>query len=100
MEIRIESLVEGAQRAEGLTVIIDVFRCFTTEAVAFENGAEKIILVAEIEEAFNLRKQGVGDLLMGEVGGKRPEGFDFGNSPFELMDQKIFHAFRSHLNNL
>ena len=70
MEIRIESLVEGAQRAEGLTVIIDVFRCFTTEAVAFENGAEKIILVAEIEEAFNLRKQGVGDLLMGEVGGK------------------------------
>ena len=89
MEIRIESLVEGAQRAEGLTVIIDVFRCFTTEAVAFENGAEKIILVAEIEEAFNLRKQGVGDLLMGEVGGKRPEGFDFGNSPFELMDQKL-----------
>ena len=89
MEIRIASLVDGAQSAEGLTVIIDVFRCFTTEAVAFKNGAEKIVLVAEIEEAFYLRNQGVGDLLMGEVGGERPDGFDFGNSPFELLDQNL-----------
>jgi 2-phosphosulfolactate phosphatase len=66
-------------------VIIDVFRCFTTEAVAFEKGAKKIILVAEIEEAFDLKADGVGDILMGEVGGKKPEGFDYGNSPFELL---------------
>ena len=26
---------------------------------------------------------------MGEVGGKRPDGFDFGNSPFELLDQNL-----------
>ena len=56
----------------GLVVVIDVFRCFTTEAVAFENGAKEIVLVAEIEEAFDLQKQGRGDLLMGEVGGKKP----------------------------
>ena len=66
-------------------MIIDVFRCFTTEAVAFEKGAKKIILVAEIEEAFDLKADGVGDILMGEVGGKKPEGFDYGNSPFELL---------------
>lgn len=85
MDITVSSLIEGARSASGITVIIDVFRCFTTEAVAFEKGAKKIILVAEIEEAFDLKADGVGDILMGEVGGKKPEGFDYGNSPFELL---------------
>jgi 2-phosphosulfolactate phosphatase len=31
-----------------------------------------------------LRDSGVGQLCMGEVGGKAPAGFDFGNSPFEV----------------
>ncbi|MCI0439289.1 MAG: 2-phosphosulfolactate phosphatase [Chloroflexi bacterium] len=84
MEIRIESLLRGAQKAEGTVIIIDVFRAFTTAAVAFSRGAEKIILVAEIEEALQLRKQGAGQVCMGEVAGMRPEGFDYGNSPFEL----------------
>ena len=85
MDITVSSLIEGARSASGITVIIDVFRCFTTEAIAFEKGAKKIILVAEIEEAFDLKADGVGDILMGEVGGKKPEGFDYGNSPFELL---------------
>lgn len=84
MEIRIESLIEGARRARGHVVIIDVFRAFTTAAVALARGAEGILLVAEVEEALELRRRGVGQLCMGEVGGKRPPGFDFGNSPYEL----------------
>ena len=40
MDIRMGSLLPGAQDAVGLVVVIDVFRCFTTEAVAFENGAK------------------------------------------------------------
>ncbi len=66
MEIRIESLIAGAREAEGVVVVVDVFRCFTTEAVAFANGAKEIILVAEIEEAFELKRKGMGDVLMGE----------------------------------
>ena len=85
MEITVRSLIRGAQESQGIVVIIDVFRCFTTEAVAFDRGAEKIILVSEIEEARELRERGLGQILMGEVGGKRPEGFDYGNSPSELM---------------
>ena len=85
MEITVRSLIRGAQESQGIAVIIDVFRCFTTEAVAFDRGAEKIILVSEIEEARELRERGLGQILMGEVGGKRPEGFDYGNSPSELM---------------
>ncbi len=84
MEIRLYSLLEGAQQAEGTVVIIDVYRAYTTAAVAFEQGAEKIILVAEIEEALELRRRGAGDLCLGEVGGIRPDGFDLGNSPFEV----------------
>ena len=89
MEITVRSLIRGAQESQGIAVIIDVFRCFTTEAVAFDRGAEKIILVSEIEEARELRERGLGQILMGEVGGKRPEGFDYGNSPFDLMHANL-----------
>ena len=84
MEIRLGSLVRDAQEAQGTTIIIDVFRAFTTAAIAFDHGAKEITLVAEPEEALELHRRGVGDYLMGEVGGKRPEGFDFGNSPYEI----------------
>ncbi len=84
MEIVIDSLMEGARRARGVVVIIDVFRAYTTAAVALSKGAEKIILVAEVEEALALRNDGVGDMCVGEVGGMRPEGFDFNNSPSQI----------------
>ncbi len=89
MEIRIESLIEGARRAEGTAVIVDVFRAFTTAAVALSRGAARIILVAEPREALELRARGVADLCMGEVAGRRPPGFDFGNSPFELSQAEV-----------
>ena len=84
MEIHLASLLRGAQEAEGTTIIIDVFRAFTTAAVAFDRGAAQIVLVAEVEEALALRRRGVGHLCLGEVDGKRPLGFDFGNSPHEV----------------
>lgn len=84
MEVRVDSLLEGASRAEGTVVVCDVYRAFTTAAVAFSRGAQRIILVPEIEEALALRDRGAGDLCIGEVGGVRPDGFDFGNSPYEL----------------
>ena len=89
MEVRIESLIEGAQKAQGTVVMVDVFRAFTTAALALSKKASKIIMVAEPDEALRLRERGVGDLCMGEVDGKRPEGFDFGNSPFELLDADL-----------
>ena len=84
MEFRIVSLLSGAKEAIGTVIVIDVFRAFTTAAVAFSRGAEKIILVAEVDEALALREHGVGELCIGEVGGAVPEGFDLGNSPHEM----------------
>jgi 2-phosphosulfolactate phosphatase len=84
MRIEIGSLIRGAQEAKGIVVIIDVFRAFTTASVAFQRGADKIVLVAEVAEALELRSRGLGDYCMGETSGIRPEDFEFGNSPFEL----------------
>lgn len=89
MRIEVSSLLEGAREAEGTVLIIDVFRAFTTASVAFSRGAKKIILVAEVDDALDLLARGVGDLCMGEVGGVRPEGFHFGNSPFELSTADV-----------
>ena len=86
MEVKLGSLVRGAREVQGTAIIIDVFRAFTTAAVAFDNGADRIVLVAEVEEAMDLYCRGVGDLTMGEVDGKRPEGFDYGNSPYEISN--------------
>ena len=84
MEIRLGSLVRDAREAAGTVIVIDVFRAFTTAAIAFDNGAADITLVAESADALALHRSGVGDVLMGEVDGKRPEGFDYGNSPYEI----------------
>ena len=75
MEIRMGSLVRDAREATGTAIIIDVFRAFTTAAIAFDRGATQITLVAEADDALELHRSGVGDLLMGEVDGKRPQGF-------------------------
>ncbi len=89
MEIGIESLLEGAGRAQGTVVIVDVFRAFTTAAVALARGAQRIIMVPGIEEALRLRDQGIGEVCVGEVNGMKPEGFDFGNSPHEMMQASL-----------
>ena len=89
MEIRLGSQVRDAREAEGTVIIIDVFRAFTTAAIAFDRGVREITLVAEAEDALALHRRGVGDLLMGEVGGARPAGFDFGNSPYEVSQAEL-----------
>src|SRR5262252_6630283 len=84
MEISIHSLLEGAIRAAGSVAVIDVFRAFTTAAVALANGASSIVMVRTVDEALALREAGIGQICMGEVQARAPDGFDFGNSPFEV----------------
>jgi 2-phosphosulfolactate phosphatase len=85
MNVRIESLLEGAARATGAVVVIDVFRAFTTAAVALAHGAERIIMVGGVEEALSLRSAGIAQICIGEVRGRRPADFEFGNSPARLI---------------
>jgi 2-phosphosulfolactate phosphatase len=89
MNIKILQLLEGAKNAEGLTVIIDVFRAFSTACYAFELGAEKIIPVGNIDVSYELKKNNPEYVLVGERNEQKPEGFDFGNSPSLLAKEKI-----------
>ena len=92
MEVLVDSLLAGAERARGNVAVIDVFRAFTTAAVALANGASQIVMVGTIEEALALRSSGAAQVCMGEVRGRKPVGFDFGNSPSELLDTTLSGA--------
>ena len=86
MNIQILELIDGAKKAKGLTVIIDVFRAMTVEAYVIQNGAADLIPIGSIEDAYAYRDAHPGTLLMGERGGAICPGFDFGNSPSQVKD--------------
>jgi len=89
MQIKILDLLEGARKATGLTVIIDVFRAFSTACYAVSKGAGPVHPVGTVSEAFLLKKQFPEALLMGERNEKKPEGFDFGNSPSHILNTDL-----------
>lgn len=90
MDIQILHLVEGAKKATGLTVIIDVFRAFSLEAYLFARGAEKVIPIGSVDSAYKLKAENPEFVLAGERGGKKLPGFDIGNSPAQLADTDVF----------
>ena len=81
MEIGIYHLIEGARQADGLAVVIDVFRAFSLECWLFAMGAAEIRPVGAVDEALAWREKDPGCVLIGERHGRKLDGFDFGNSP-------------------
>ena len=97
MDIRILELIEGAKRAQGLTVVIDVFRAFSLECYLFARGAKEILPVGDINEAFALKREDQSRVLIGERHGKKCDGCDFGNSPsqtegFDFTGRTVVHT--------
>ena len=86
MEVRILQLIEGARKAEGVTVVIDVFRAFSLEAYMMAAGAKTVIPVGEADLAYRLKQENPEMILAGERGGKIMPGFDLGNSPTDLLN--------------
>ena len=89
MNIQILQLLEGAQQATGVAVIIDVFRAFSVESFLFHCGAEKIIPVADINLAYAYKEKDPSVVLIGERGGRICDGFDFGNSPSQIEGENL-----------
>ena len=89
MDIKILRLIEGAKQAEGLTVIIDVFRAFSLECYLYGRGAALIHPVGSVEEAWALKRANPDYVLIGERGGKKCAGFDFGNSPSTVPAEAV-----------
>lgn len=89
MEIEILQLLEGAQKAQGLIVIIDVFRAFSTACYAINAGIVRIYPVGDLEKAYQLKQENPEYILVGERFEQKPEGFDFGNSPSQLLESDL-----------
>ena len=85
MKIVCHSLYDGALAARGVAVIVDVFRAFTCAPLLFSMGIEKLFLIPTPEQAFDLKEKDRDLLLVGEVSGIPIKGFDFGNSPSEIL---------------
>jgi len=79
----------GGDWSEALFVVVDVLRLSSTMVTAFANGCEAAIAVAEPAEAFALRDELPNVLLAGEREGYRIDGFDLGNSPFEMAREAV-----------
>lgn len=89
MTIEILEFVAGAKTAKGLTVIIDVFRAFSVACYAFDSGVSRFIATGSVEEALRLKKAYRNPMLAGERDEKKIPGFDFGNSPTEIIKSDL-----------
>ncbi|RAK07106.1 2-phosphosulfolactate phosphatase [Halanaerobium saccharolyticum] len=89
MKIKTLKFLEGAAKAEGLTVIIDVFRAYTTAAYLFANQAEKIFIVSKLETARKLKAKLDDPILIGERKGIKIEDFDYNNSPYFISQSNF-----------
>ena len=76
-------------------VIIDVFRATSAMCVFLNNGGDKVIPVATVDEAKNYKKNNDNNishyLVAAERNGSIVPGFDLGNSPL-LYDGKNFNG--------
>lgn len=70
-----------------IVVVTDILRATSAICTALHNGAKEIIPVSTIEEAREYKAKGF--LVGAERNGEKIEEFDFGNSPYSYMQDKI-----------
>jgi 2-phosphosulfolactate phosphatase len=68
-------------------VVVDVIRSITVAATAIESG-RRCFFAPSVEEALLLARRIDKPLLVGEIGGNMPYGFDVNNSPVEIESRK------------
>jgi 2-phosphosulfolactate phosphatase len=69
-------------KENSVIVIADIYRAGTTICSAFQNGVDKVIPVASVDEAAAYKEKGF--FVAGERNGIKLEFADFGNSPVEI----------------
>src|ERR671915_1184970 len=80
-----ESGARSAARAGAAVVVVDAFRASTTIATLVSRGA-RVVPVASVECA---RTYAGADFRAGERGSAKVAGFDFGNSPTEILEAEV-----------
>ena len=79
-----ESGARAAARSGSVVVVVDAFRASTTIAVLLWKGA-RVLPVASVQEAAAAET----DFRIGERGSAKVAGFDFGNSPTEILGSEV-----------
>lgn len=70
-----------------LVVLVDILRATTSICAAFENGVERILPAASIEDTLKMKEEGY--LVASELDGKKLDFADFGNSAFHFTREAI-----------
>ena len=76
--------MDGARRARGVVVVIDVLRSFTVSAYAFAGGASECLLVSTIAEARALHDRIPRSLICAEEDALPVPGIAISNSPTQI----------------
>jgi L-lactate dehydrogenase len=72
-----------------LAVVVDILRAGTSITNALSNGANSIMPVVGVEDAFKLKKKYKDALVAGERQNLKVSGFDIGNSPYEFSKENV-----------
>jgi 2-phosphosulfolactate phosphatase len=78
---------EAAAASTG--IVIDVLRATSTIAQALSAGYERVLCVAEIDQAQTLRAEIPDSVVGGERDAIKIEGFDVGASPREFLEPRV-----------
>jgi 2-phosphosulfolactate phosphatase len=89
MNVTLSDFVSGARAARGVAIVIDVFRACSVVAHALARGATRVVPVAEVTDARELKRRHPDWLLIGERHARKLPGFDAGNSPTELASLEL-----------
>ena len=81
--------LDGCGAGCSAVVVIDAVRAMTTACALIASGAQAVIPVAEVGRALLLKSLIPDSFLVGEVEGRKPAGFDFGNSPEEVLSRPL-----------
>lgn len=73
--------------ADHAVVVVDILRATSCMTTAFAHGIDTIAPFAKLEDCLAMKTNGF--YTAGERDGKKVDGFDFGNSPFEYQDPKL-----------
>lgn len=81
--------IEGAHRAEGVVVVIDVLRSFTVSAYALAGGARECLLVRTVAEARALADKTPNSVICAEEEALPVEGIPISNSPTKITETDL-----------
>jgi 2-phosphosulfolactate phosphatase len=70
-----------------IVVVVDILRATSCMVTALAHGVAAIQPFADLNDCLFMKEKGY--FTAGERNGEKVPGFDFGNSPFEYMDEKV-----------